>query len=140
VSKKGREKDARLGDDAPADGALKAAPTGPFNNPFAAALKDLASAAPVSAKTAEPAATKRVPGPARAVVRMERKGHGGKEVTVVEQLGLPERDLERWLKALKGSLGCGGTVNGTSLILQGDHRERLRELLVERGVKKVTLG
>lgn len=144
MSKKGREKDARLGDDAssPVPIAGMANSTQPFNNPFAAALKDkVASAAPTPVvKAADGTETKRVPGPARAVVRMERKGHGGKEVTVVEQLGLPERDLERWLKALKGQLGCGGTVNGTSLVLQGDHRERLRELLLERGVKKVTIG
>jgi translation initiation factor 1 len=112
----------------------------PFNNPFAAALKGLAEAAAAPVVASEPAATKRVPGPARAVVRMERKGHGGKEVTVVEKLELGERDLERWLKALKGQLGCGGVVDGEDLVLQGDHRERLKKLLEARGVKKVTIG
>jgi translation initiation factor 1 len=113
-----------------------------FNNPFAEALKDH----PALEKTREaeaplsPSGTKKVPAPHRAVVRMERKGRGGKEVTVVEQLGLAEKDLERWLKSLKGALGCGGSVEGDSLVLQGDHRPRLKELLEERGVKKVTLG
>ena len=79
-------------------------------------------------------------GPARAVVRMERKGRGGKEVTVVEQLGLKPRDLETWLKALKGSLGCGGTIEDGALILQGDHRDRVKLLLEQRGVRRVTLG
>jgi translation initiation factor 1 len=79
-------------------------------------------------------------GPARAVVRYERKGRGGKEVTVVEQLELPRRDLEAWLKALKGSLGCGGAVEDSSLVLQGDHRKRLPALLEGRGVRKISIS
>jgi translation initiation factor 1 len=80
------------------------------------------------------------PGPARAVVRMERKGRGGKEVTVVEQLDLPARELDVWLKALKGALGCGGAVEDGALVLQGDHRPRVREILEKRGVRKISIS
>jgi translation initiation factor 1 len=59
---------------------------------------------------------------------------------VVEQLGLRESELEKWLKALKGSLGCGGVVEGEALVLQGDQRERLPALLEARGVRRVTVG
>ena len=77
-------------------------------------------------------------GPARAVVRMERKGRGGKEVTVVEQLeGV---DLEKWLKDLKNSLGCGGALEGDTLVLQGDQRKRLPKLLETKGVRKVIVS
>jgi translation initiation factor 1 len=76
----------------------------------------------------------------RAVVRIERTGRGGKEVTVVERLGLPPIERERWLKALKATLGCGGVVEGDDLVLQGDHRERLPTILAARGVKKVTVA
>jgi translation initiation factor 1 len=76
----------------------------------------------------------------RAVVRIERTGRGGKEVTVVERLGLPPIEREQWLKALKATLGCGGVVEGDALVLQGDHRERLRTILAARGVKKVTVA
>ncbi|PTL84159.1 translation initiation factor [Vitiosangium sp. GDMCC 1.1324] len=114
------------------------APAGPFHNPFASlGLKreELpAGPAPSPVKAEEPK------GPARAVVRMERKGRGGKEVTVVEQLGLPEAEREKWLKALKGALGCGGAVEGDTLVLQGDQRERLPALLEARGVRRVTVG
>jgi translation initiation factor 1 len=72
------------------------------------------------------------------VVRLERSGRGGKEVTVVEHLDIPASDLEVWLKALKAALGCGGSVEGDALVLQGDHRKRLPVLLTQRGVKKVT--
>ncbi len=79
-------------------------------------------------------------GPAKAVVRKERKGRGGKEVTVVEQLGLSAGELEKWLKELKQALGCGGSVEDGALVLQGDHRGRLEVLLRDRGVKKVSVG
>jgi translation initiation factor 1 len=79
-------------------------------------------------------------GPARAVVRMERKQRGGKEVTVVEKLGLPPKDLERWCRELKQALGCGGSVEGDSIMLQGDLRQRLPVVLTARGVAKVTVG
>jgi translation initiation factor 1 len=119
----------------------------PFHNPFAAlrslrgpeqpAVQPPAVPAEGAAKPAVAAAGKSYP---RAVVRMERAGRGGKEVTVVEQLALAPAEREQWLKALKGSLGCGGTVEGETLVLQGDQRKRLSALLTARGVKKVTVG
>jgi translation initiation factor 1 len=93
--------------------------------------------APAAAPAAVPATAK---GPARAVVRYQRKGHGGKEVTVVEKLELPAPELESWLKALKQGLGCGGRVEGEALVLQGDQRERLPSALQARGVRKVTVA
>ena len=81
-----------------------------------------------------------VPTVPRAVVRLERSGRGGKEVTVVEHLGLAPKDREVWLKALKSALGCGGVVEGDALVLQGDQRERLPRILSSRGVKKITRG
>jgi translation initiation factor 1 len=79
-------------------------------------------------------------GPARAVVRLERKGRGGKEATIVEHLGLPAAELERWCKDLKSALGCGGAVDGPSIVLQGDLRRRLEPVLLARGVRKVVVS
>ena len=62
----------------------------------------------------------------------------GKEVTVIEHLDLAPIEREKWLKALKASLGCGGVIEGDNLVLQGDHRKRLPKILAERGVKKVS--
>lgn len=114
----------------------------PFHNPFGAlgALRDKLPAAPEARPEPTP---KPAPGGktyARAVVRMERSGRGGKEATVIEQLDLTPADREAWLKALKAALGCGGKVEGETLMLQGDQRKRLPALLSARGVKKVTLG
>jgi translation initiation factor 1 len=122
-------------------------PTGPFAS--LAALRDKLPPGPPAAATAGGSAGAAsagggsgspAPGPARAVVRMERKGRRGKEVTVVEQLGLPAAQLDAWLKALKAALGCGGALEGQALVLQGDHRPRVKELLEARGVRRVTLG
>jgi translation initiation factor 1 len=77
---------------------------------------------------------------ARAVVRMERKGRGGKEVTVVEKLGLAEKELETWCRELKQALGCGGAIDGDTIVLQGDLRTRIPAVLTARGVAKVSVG
>jgi translation initiation factor 1 len=74
------------------------------------------------------------------VVRLERKGRAGKEVTAVEKLGLSTREMARWCGELKSALGCGGQVEGSVLVLQGDQRDRVRDWLTARGVGKVTMG
>ena len=92
-----------------------------------------------SEATAAPAEAK-PKGPARAVVRMERKGRGGKEVTVVERLELRPAEMETWCRDLKQALGCGGSVDGDVIVLQGDLRTRVPAVLTARGVGKVTVG
>jgi translation initiation factor 1 len=79
-------------------------------------------------------------GPGRAVVRYQRKGRGGKEVTLVEQLGLSDSDLEAWCRELKRALGCGGAVENGSIALAGDQRRRVRSLLEDRGVRRISVG
>ncbi len=116
-------------------------PSAPFHAPFSG-LADRLGIDPASLPSAEtpPTPEKADPPPARAVVRLERKGRGGKEVTLVEKLALPPRELARWLSELKGALGCGGVVEGEALVLQGDQRERVRALLAKRGVRKIAVG
>lgn len=109
------------------------------HNPFAALAEKKESLPPGPAPQARPAKAGDQP-PARAVVRLERKGRGGKEVTVVEKLELPPAALEKWGKALKQSLGCGGVVEGRDLVVQGDQRERVKAWLEGRGVKKISVG
>lgn len=118
------------------------AASGPFHNPFAS-LGPLREELPPQSPRARPEDFPAEPpakGPARAVVRLERKGRGGKEVTRVEGLGLPEAVLREWLAALKRALGAGGTVEEGALVLQGDHRLKLPDLLLRRGVRRVSRG
>jgi translation initiation factor 1 len=74
------------------------------------------------------------------VVRIERKGRGGKEATIVEKLELTPAALEAWLDDAKRALGCGGALEDRALVLQGDQRERVARWLEGRGVRKVTVG
>jgi len=73
-----------------------------------------------------------VPTRIRAALRLEKRV-SGKHVTVVA--GLPRNDafLDGLLKELKKSCGTGGRTAEGALELQGDQRERLRELLGQRG-------
>ncbi|MDP1915273.1 MAG: translation initiation factor [Myxococcales bacterium] len=111
----------------------------PFHNPFAA-LQGLKDALPPGPPPKAPK-EKEKKAPPKAVVRMERAGRNGKEVTVIEQLALSPKDRETWLKLLKGALGCGGTIEDEgALVIQGDHRERVAEWLKKQGVKQISVG
>jgi translation initiation factor 1 len=118
----------------------------PLNNPFAKlqALRNPDEPARPAATGATPAGAAPIKaepkGPAWAVIRMERKGRGGKEATIVEKLALSPKDLAQWCKDLKQALGCGGVVEGDTIVLQGDLRARLEQVLLKRGVRKVTVG
>jgi len=109
-----------------------------LDSPFAslAALRDQLPAGEAP-KIAAPVVPK---GPARAVVRYERKGRSGREATLIEKLGLTPVELERWCKELKSALGCGGSVDEDAIVLQGDLRRRLEAVLLARGVRKVTIA
>lgn len=119
----------------------------PFHNPFGAlsGLRDRLPSVPepapqpTTARSSAPAATGGKTYP-KAVVRMERAGRGGKEATVIEQLALSPVEREAWLNALKAGLGCGGSIEGDTIMLQGDQRRRLPALLSARGVKKIIVS
>jgi len=114
------------------------------SNPFAglASLRDElpAGEAPTPADAPASRSSKPSKGPARAVVRYQRKGRGGKEATIVEQLGLSPDELDAWCREFKRSLGCGGNVEGDALVFGGDQRARLPGMLEAKGVRRVTVG
>ena len=103
------------------------------------ALEKFRDQLPAGTPVAKPAAPE-PKGPARAVVRLERKQRRGKEVTVVDKLGLKPIELEAWCKQLKQAMGCGGTVEGDAIVLQGDLRTRLPDALTKLGVRSVTVS
>ncbi|HZJ55992.1 MAG TPA: translation initiation factor [Myxococcaceae bacterium] len=111
---------------------------GSFNAAFAG-LASLRDALPAR-EHGEPERPTPLKGPSRAVVRYERKGRGGKEATVVERLALSPRERGEWLLAMKQALGCGGTLEGEALVLQGDQRSRVRTWLEARGVSRISVG
>ena len=66
-------------------------------------------------------------------VSRESKGRGGKTVTVVRGLALDAPTLAALGKCLRSACGAGGTVKGAVLEVQGDHAERVIELLQAQG-------
>ena len=77
-------------------------------------------------------------GPVR--VSRERKGRGGKTVTVVRGLPLSAEDLAEMGKQLRSACGAGGTAKDGVLEVQGDHAERVLAWLAERGFKAKRSG
>ena len=69
------------------------------------------------------------------VVRVSRetKGRGGKAVTLVKGLMLDEAALIALGKQLKAACGSGGTVKDGVIEVQGEHCDRLVELLKAQG-------
>ena len=70
-----------------------------------------------------------------AKLRMEKAGRGGKTVTVV--FGLPNNAafLKDLAVELKKACGTGGTATADGVELQGDLRDRVRELLTAKGFR-----
>ncbi|MBM4076062.1 MAG: translation initiation factor [Planctomycetes bacterium] len=59
----------------------------------------------------------------------------GKIVTLVRGLSSDANDLPSLLTKLKSTCGAGGTLDGDTLEIQGEHRDRIRELLIKDGFK-----
>jgi translation initiation factor 1 len=57
----------------------------------------------------------------------------GKIVTLIEGVNEKQVPIKELAKELKSRLACGGTVKEGHIELQGDHRNRVKEVLVEMG-------
>lgn len=73
-------------------------------------------------------------------IQASRKGRGGKTVTVISGFQLKPETLETLLKQLKTQCGAGGTVKDDTLEIQGDHKQKLLELLTKLGYKAKISG
>lgn len=66
-------------------------------------------------------------------VYLERKKRGGKTATIVKGIEWDEDQLIGLTKDLKSKLGVGGTVKEYEIILQGDKREKVVNILKKMG-------
>ncbi|MDQ7838379.1 MAG: translation initiation factor [Thermodesulfobacteriota bacterium] len=80
------------------------------------------------------------PAQQKVTVRIDRRGRGGKSVTVIEGLQMPQKESEALLKQLKARLGTGGTVKDASLEIQGDHRDAIIIVLEKMGYRPKRSG
>jgi len=72
-------------------------------------------------------------GSAQILVGRETQGRGGKGVSVITGLTLPQPQLEELARQLKKRCGCGGTVRNGVIEIQGDHRDLLVAELTRLG-------
>ena len=73
-------------------------------------------------------------------VSRETKGRGGKAVTVVKGALLDAAGLAELGKQLKTACGTGGTVKDGVIEVQGDHCDRVVQLLTSQGYKVKRAG
>ncbi|HSM23406.1 MAG TPA: translation initiation factor Sui1 [Anaerolineaceae bacterium] len=73
-------------------------------------------------------------------LRIDRKGRGGKSVTLIEGLVASEQELKELAKELKKVCGAGGAVKNGLIEIQGDVRDLLKEKLEQKGFKVKKAG
>ncbi len=57
----------------------------------------------------------------------------GKTVTIIEGIDEKGKDLKELTKKLKSRMACGGTVKNGVIELQGDHKDKIKDVLIEMG-------
>lgn len=80
------------------------------------------------------------PGNGNVRVSRETKGRAGKGVTVIKGLPLAGAELAALGKQLRTACGSGGTVKDGTLEIQGDHADRVVELLQAQGFSAKRAG
>jgi translation initiation factor 1 len=63
----------------------------------------------------------------------------GKTNTVVQGIKEKEIDLREVAKKLKSKLACGGTAKEGRIELQGDHKYKVRDMLIQMGFAPETI-
>lgn len=66
-------------------------------------------------------------------VSLDKKARGGKQVTLIEGFVGTAQDMKDLEKQLKSKCGVGGSSKDGDILIQGDHRDKIVELLADMG-------
>lgn len=82
------------------------------------------------------------PAPAGSTIKVKREtsGRKGKTATTISEIPLGEVETKALAKRLKQHCGVGGTSRGSSIELQGDHRDKVIAFLEKEGHRAVRAG
>jgi translation initiation factor 1 len=69
----------------------------------------------------------------RLYISIDRKQRAGKEVTLVEGFVGTEEDLKDLGKLLKSKCGVGGSVKDNEILIQGNFKQKIFDLLLKEG-------
>lgn len=68
-------------------------------------------------------------------VALDKSGRAGKQVSLISGFVGKADDLEALSKMLKSKCGVGGSTKDGEILIQGDHREKIVQILVKEGYK-----
>lgn len=75
-----------------------------------------------------------------AYLHRDKSGRGGKVVSLVKNLVLSEGDMKSLAKELKQACGTGGTVKDGAIEIQGEHRQKMADVLQRLGYRVKIAG
>ena len=73
------------------------------------------------------------PASQKLIIRLDKKQRRGKKVTLIEGFVGTENDLKDLAKILKSKCGVGGSAKDNEIVIQGDFKDKVKQILTAEG-------